>query len=154
MSGAGVVHEIDLPVAPVEAARLLGEMAEGWGAAWEPRGTSGGQLALPARAGLRQGVLEGPVHATPTAEGTRIRFDVESSRFHVQYPAFFLLLLGGLGGLLGVVAPLVPALWPLVPVGVMLALGAWFLVVSRLQQSGAEDFLAALVAEAAGPERE
>lgn len=154
MNAPGAMHEVDLPIAPAEAMRLLGETAEGWGAIWEPRGATGGQLALPARAGLRRGVLEGPVHAMPTAEGTHIRFDVESSHYHVQYSAFVLLLLGGLGGLLGVVAPLAPALWPLVPVGVMLALGAWFLVVSRLHQSGAEDFLAALVTEASRPERE
>ncbi len=124
--------------------KRLETLAEMWGAQWQPSGRHGGQLALPVRAGLRRGLVEGPIDVESEGKSTRVRFTVAAQVFRVQYSAFFLLTLGAVGGILTVAAPLVPALWPLMPVGIILAVAAWLLIVSRLHNSGPEEFFAEL----------
>ena len=55
-----------------------------------------------------------------------------------------------LGGLVTVLWPLVPALQPLLPAGLVFAVGAWFLIVTRLQNRGVEEFLELVEVMAAG----
>ena len=137
-------HETTV-AADLDATRArLESLAEIWGGEWRPEGTGGGHLALPVRAGLRRGLAEGPVEITPQGKQSRVRFTIVSSAYRVQYSAFFLLTLGAMGGVITIAAPLAPGLWPLVPVGAILAVAAWFLIVSRLHTSGPEDFLTEL----------
>jgi len=52
-----------------------------------------------------------------------------------------ILIFGAVGGLLLVVAPLVPALFELIPAAIVLLVAAWFMVASRLRTRGPDDFL-------------
>jgi uncharacterized membrane protein HdeD (DUF308 family) len=58
-----------------------------------------------------------------------------------------ILLLSAFGAVLTFIWPFFPKLIAVAPFGALLALGGWFLVVSRLRSSGPEDFLAALAAK-------
>ena len=122
----------------------LDTLAEAWGAQWRPEGTGGGHLTLPVRAGVRRGMVAGTVSAHEDRGGSRLQFNVEETFYRVQYAAFFLLTLGAFGGLTTVVAPFKPAILPIVPIGLMLAVASWFLIVARLTNSGAEEFFGEL----------
>lgn len=137
--------ELGLPIDRALAA--LAAAAEVWGAEWERAGT-GGRLALPVTAGLRQGLVEGAVAAERVGDGTRLRFDVDRADYRVHVAALVVLLVGGAGALLTVVAPLVPPLLELLPVAGLLMLLAWFLVLARMRNRNAADFFA-LVAKVA-----
>lgn len=146
-------HETTVATDRAKTMSRIETLAEIWGAEWRPDDDQSGHLALPVRAGLRRGLVEGPVLVTPDGQHSRVRFDIQEQIYRVQYSAFFLLTLGAVGGILTVAAPLVPTLWPLVPVGVILAVASWLLIVSRLHNSGPEQFfeeLGALEAEPAG----
>jgi uncharacterized membrane protein HdeD (DUF308 family) len=56
------------------------------------------------------------------------------------------------GGLLTVLWPFFPRLLSVAPFGAVVALGGWFLVVSRLRTSGPDDFLKAVAAQANAPQ--
>lgn len=120
------------------ALSAVSEAAEAWGAAWDAEDRT---LVLPALAGIRRGVLRGSVLAEDADGGTRLRFAVESAEWHLQTAAVVILLLSAFGALFTVVWPFFPSLLPVAPFGALLALGGWFLVVSRLQSSGPEEFL-------------
>lgn len=123
------------------------EAADIWGAVWQP-GSLGGQLAFSTVQGLRQGVLSGKLTVEPSDGGTLLRLEIEEARFSINWSATAVLLLGGLGGLTLVLWPLSPRILQLAPIGAVLAVVAWLLVVSRLRYSDATDFLD-LVAELA-----
>jgi hypothetical protein len=57
-----------------------------------------------------------------------------------------ILLVAVAGGLLTVLWPFFPQLMNVAPFGALLALGGWFLVVSRLRTSGPDEFLVAVAA--------
>lgn len=131
--------------APVAAClERLEALAEIWGGRFEAGGARRGRLTLPVRAGVRHGVVEGSVSLDGTQDASNIRFDVERRFFRVQYTAFVFLLLGALGGLLTLLVPWMPHLLPLLPIGVILAVGAWLFIVARLTNSGPEEFFAEL----------
>lgn len=125
---------------PESVLRAVEDAAEIWGAAWQP-GNQGGRLSLPAVQGLRQGVLTGSLHTVPSEGGTLVRLEIEESHFAINRSAAGVLLLGGLGGLTLVLWPLSPKILQLAPIGAVLAIVAWLLVVSRLRYSDADDFL-------------
>lgn len=125
----------------------IGQAAEMWGADWRP-GSTVGRLHLPVVQGIRQGIVTGDLSAEPDGSGTRLRFDVEEVFYAVNRSALAVLILGALGGLSVVLWPLSPKILQLAPIGAVLALVAWLLVVSRIRNSDAEDFLA-LVADLA-----
>ena len=142
-------HAIDLAAAPDRAWAAVSRAAELWGGELERRG-EGGRLRLPVRAGLRRGWAGGEVEVAPLPEGSRLGFRVDEGESRVQAPLLVILLLGALGGLLAAAWPFAPRLLAAAPVGVVLALAAWFLVASRLRTSGPEEFLdtvAALIGE-------
>lgn len=118
-----------------------------WGAIWQSR-SGGGQLGLPVVQGLRRGVLTGDLQIEPSDSGSLLRLEVESAHTGINWAATAILLLGGLGGLTLVLWPLSPKILQLAPIGAVLAIVAWLLVVSRLRYSDAGDFLD-LVAEIA-----
>lgn len=134
---------------PTKVLQTVDEAAEVWGAAWQPDG-NGGRLDLPVVQGLRQGVLTGRLRAEPVDEGSLVRLEVDESHLRINWSATAVLLMGALGGLSLVLWPLSPTILQLAPIGAVLAVVAWLLVVSRLRYSGPGDFLD-LVAELADP---
>lgn len=138
-------HAIDLQMPPEEAISALRRTVEDWGAEFEPQG-SGGRLHLPVVAGMRRGLVSGAVEVQSTADGSRLVFRPESSVYRLQAAAVVILLVAAAGASLVFLWPFFPALMAVAPFGAILALGGWFLVVSRLRTSGPEEFLAAVAA--------
>ena len=143
-------HAIDLEIPPEEALAAVRRTAEDWGAELQAEG-AGSQLHLPVVAGIRRGLVTGPVEVQPAQGGSRVVFRPEKSVYYVQTSAVMILLIAAAGGVLTFVWPFFPKLMPVAPFGALLALGGWFLVVSRLRTSGPDEFLAAVAMNA--PER-
>lgn len=145
-------HEIELSEPPDLVMAAVARAADTWGADFErdDQGGTGGTLHLPFVAGLRRGLIAGPVTVEPIPEGSRLVFREERSIRHVHTPSLAVLLIAGLGGLLTVLWPFYPRLLPISSLGAVLALGGWFLVISRLQTSGPDEFLASVAAEVGG----
>ncbi|HEY2740419.1 MAG TPA: hypothetical protein VGK45_18550, partial [Thermoanaerobaculia bacterium] len=144
-------HEIDLAGPPEAALEAVGRAADAWGAELERQGL-GGRLRLPIVAGLRRGLLAGPLSVEETAKGSRVVFQPDESAQAVQMAPLLLLLLAGAGSVLTILWPFYPQLLPLAPFGAVVALGGWFLVISRLRTSGPQEFLAMVAAQAEGAE--
>lgn len=134
--------------------------AEDWGAGWEA-GASGGRLELPVSAGLRHGRVSARVDLRDLpdlrdggsgAEGprTEITLRPERTEYHLWTPAVVVLVVAVAGALLTVLWPFFPKLLPIAPFGAILGLSAWFLIITRLQNRGPEEFLALVVAHAGG----
>jgi hypothetical protein len=150
-------HAIDLACSPAAALAAATRAAADWGAE-----LSGSRLHLPVTAGLRRGFLEGELAAEALGgdtgdtggvggiDGSRLSFRVEKSEYTVRPGPVAVLLLGALGGLTLVAWPLYPPLLHLAPLGIVLALGAWFIVLSRLRVSGPDEFLEMVSAVSAG----
>jgi hypothetical protein len=141
-------HAIDLEMPPGTALAAIRQTAEDWGAELDLEG-AGGRLRLPVLAGLRRGLLTGPVTVEPLERGTRVTFHPEEAMYYVQTPAVVILLLAIFGAVFTVLWPFFPQLLVAAPFGAVLALGGWFLVISRLRTSGPEEFLAAVAAQGA-----
>jgi len=142
-------HVIELPDPPEAALSAVARAAEMWGGELERQG-SGGRLHLPVLAGLRRGFVTGPLLVEPTADGSRVVFHPEDHHVYVHVPSLVILLISVAGAILTVLWPFYPGLLPLAPFGVLLALGGWFLVLTRLRTSGPDEFLemaAGLLAE-------
>lgn len=133
-------HVVELPETPEAALAAAGRAAEAWGAELQ-RERGQARLTLPVIAGLRRGVLSGPLTAEPAGEGSRLVFRPEDAHYYVQPASVVILLLAVLGAALTCLWPFFPRLISVAPFGVILALCGWFLVVSRLRSSGPEDFL-------------
>jgi hypothetical protein len=144
-------HTIDLPLPPEEAVAALGRTAEDWGAEFQ-RGGAGGQLHLPVLAGMRKGLVSGAVEVRPEAGGSRVVFRPDQSVYVVQTSAVMVLLLAAGGAFLTMLWPFYPQLISVAPFGAVIALGGWFLVITRLRTSGPDDFLAAVAMQDAPPE--
>jgi hypothetical protein len=140
-------HVIELPDPPEAALSAVGRAAELWGADFEREG-AGGRLRLPVIAGLRRGIVSGPLHVEPLMEdgkdGARVVFRPDDTDYYVHTPAVVILLISVAGAILTVLWPFFPSLLTLAPFGVVLALGGWFLVLSRLRSSGPDEFLETL----------
>ncbi|HEX4498331.1 MAG TPA: hypothetical protein VIE43_21825 [Thermoanaerobaculia bacterium] len=150
---AGVEHAIDLDLPPAAALAALRQTAEDLGAELQAEGY-GWKLHIPVLAGLRRGLVSGPVEILPTREGSRLVFRPESTVYHVQTQAVMILLLATAGGLLTLVWPFFPRLLSIAPFGALVALGGWFLVISRLRTSGPDEFLMAVTAHEGGVGRD
>ncbi len=142
-------HEIDLGEPPDLVMAAVARAADAWGAEFE-RQETGGRLHLPFVAGLRRGLVSGPLSVEPAPGGSRVVFREEESAQYVHTSSVAVLLIAAVGGVLTVLWPFYPKLLPVAPFGAILALGGWFLVVSRLRTSGPDEFLAAVAAEAGG----
>jgi hypothetical protein len=139
-------HSIELGMPPGTALAALRQAAEDWGAEFVREG-SGGRLRLPVIAGLRRGLLNGAVTVEPSAGGARITFHSEEEIWYVHTQAVVILLLAVFGAVFTVLWPFFPNLLAVAPFGAILALGGWFLVVSRLRTSGPEEFLEAVATQ-------
>lgn len=149
-AGAGIEHRLDLDRPPAEALAAVARTAETWGAGWQP-GIGGGRLDLPLVAGIRHGLVKGRLEVERLGAGSRLTFRPEEAVYVVRTAPVAILALAGAGGVMTVVWPFFPALLPLAPLGAIIALSGWFLVVSRLSTSTPDDFLR-LVAQVAGEE--
>ena len=144
-------HTLNLEQRPDAALAALRRAADGWGAELRKEETEL-WLYLPVIHGLRRGLIAGPVEVEPAEDGSQIVFRPEESDLSVQAASVVVLLLAVAGGALTVLWPFFPKLLPAAPFGALLALGGWFLVLSRLRTSGPEEFLGTVGVEAeAGP---
>jgi len=133
-------HALELAELPDAALAALRRAADDWGAEVRKE-ESDLRLYLPVIHGLRRGVVSGPVRVEPTREGSRVIFRLEESDLYVQIASVMILLLSVVGAVLTVLWPFFPKLLPVAPFGAILALGGWFLVLSRLRTSGPDEFL-------------
>jgi hypothetical protein len=116
-----------------------------WDARWQPGAQSQpGTLVLPIVAGLRRGILEARVGILPDSAGVEVRIEPVREALHLQGNAVVILALSALGALTAVLWPFVPALQPLLPFAILIALSGWFLVVTRLRSSGVDEFFEAV----------
>jgi len=138
-------HTLDLAVRPDAALAALRRAAEDWGAELD----GDRRLHLPVVQGLKRGVVSGPLRVEATEEGARVVFQPEESRLYVQMASVFILLVAIVGALATILWPFYPQLLPVAPFGALLALGGWFLVLSRLRNSGPDEFLVMVEAQAA-----
>ena len=129
---------------PAAALLSIRQLADLWGADWQGEGNSG-RLKLPVSAGLRRGWVSGTLRVEPLGEDLRLRFEEQESDYRLLWPAVGFLLLSSVGGLFSMVWPFFaharPELLAAAPLAFFLALGGWFLVISRLRNSGPEEFL-------------
>lgn len=145
-----VEHSIDLDLPPARALSALRRAAEDWGAELQEEG-QGGKLHLPVLAGLRRGLMSGPVEIRAAEGGSRVTFRPETSIYYVQTQSVMVLLLAVVGAVLTVLWPFFPKLLEVAPFGAVIALGGWFLVISRLRTSGPEEFLETVAAQEDAP---
>ena len=144
-------HTLTLEQRPDSALAALRRAADGWGAELRKE-EEGLWLYLPVIHGLRRGLIAGPVRVEPAEDGSRIVFRPDESNLSVQAAPVIILLLAVAGAVLVMLWPFFPDLLPLAPFGAILALGGWFLVLTRLRTSGPEEFLGTVGVEAeAGP---
>lgn len=149
-------HAIELDSPPEQALSALRQTAEDWGAQIQPGEDgsvemTGSRLHLPVVAGIRRGLISGPIEVQPAAGGSRVVFRPEQSVYYVQTPSVMILILSVFGAALTVLWPFYPQLMPVAPFGAIIALGGWFLVVSRLRTSGPDEFLTAVAAAPPAP---
>lgn len=140
------LHEIDVGLEPEEAAGAVARAAEDWGAEWTPE-RGGGRLVLPVVFGLRRGVAVGRVDIASSGRGSRLTWRLESSELVLHRSAVGLLALSAVVLLAATAWPFHPPLLALVPFAAVVGLLAWWLVVSRLRNSGPEDFFAVVASD-------
>lgn len=154
VASSPVEHAIDLPCAAPAAQRALAAAAEEWGAelvagdagAWTGQDRV---LHLPVMAGLRTGLLSGPVTVTAAGGGARVTFRPVTQDYYLETLAVAVMAVAGAGALLAAAWPLFPQLLPAAPLGVVLAISGWFLVLARKQARGPGEFLASVARHAA-----
>jgi hypothetical protein len=164
MSAPAASHQVEIAANAAQALAAARAVATEWAASWEtdePDGrTDGGtagaaptaaehRLTLPMVAGLRRGEVQGrlrvePAQAGGVPNGVRLRFLPGAETLRIQPIPTAFLAFAGFGCLVVLAWPFVPALTPLVPFSVLLALGAWFLVIAKLSNSGPAEFLDAV----------
>ncbi len=132
-------HRVKVRASAERALEATAEAADIWGGEWQYRGTSG-YLTLPVSVGIRHGVLRGEVSARELSDESEVIFHVEDSSHRLHSAGLVVLLFGALGGLILVAWPFYPVLIPLIPVGVVLSLAAWFLVASRVKTRAEGEF--------------
>ena len=144
-------HALTLEERPDAALAALRRAVEDWGAELQKEDGEL-RLYLPVIHGLRRGLVAGPVQVEPAGDGARIVFRPDESDLALQAAPVIVLLLAVGGAALAMLWPFFPRLLPLSPLGAILALGGWFLVLSRLRTSGPEEFLGMVGVQAeAGP---
>jgi hypothetical protein len=141
---------IELACEPEAAWAAAVQAASEWGAELGDGEGGARKVRLPATRGLRIGWVEGALTAEPVPGGSRLSFRVLGEEYRLRTAAVAILLLGALGGLVVALWPFFPRLLPLLPLGVVLALAAWFVVLSRLRVSGPMEFLDMVSAVAGG----
>jgi hypothetical protein len=158
-----------IAAAPDRVWTAMRRAADAWGAEWEPGapgGVGAGRLRLPVTAGIRYGVIDAEVSVEPVVanraggfgkngekngeEITEVAFRPSSSLYFLNTTVLAILVFSALGGLLLVLWPFFPeaGLEQVAPLGVVVALVGWFLVVSRMENRGPDEFFELLEREA------
>ncbi len=139
-------HQVRIGLPLSELSSALATAAETWGAEWIPDGESrgGGRLVLPVVFGLRRGVLIGRVDFEPAGDGARLAWKLEESHLELQRASVAVLVLAVVAILPALAWPFQPKLLALLPFAVVMGLLAWWLVISRLETSGPEEFFSTL----------
>lgn len=137
-------HEARVALTLAELPDALAEAAAAWGAEWsaDAADRDGGRLVLPVVFGLRRGVLVGRVDFAPEGEGTRLTWRLEESHLELQRASVAVLAFTILALLPALAWPFNPRLFALLPFAAVMGLLAWWLVLSRLETSGPEEFFA------------
>ena len=139
-------HTVDIEESADGALNLVARQAELWGADWQKVDSTTGKLGLPVSAGLRRGWVEGTVRIESTGETrSRIAFEPENDDYRVDRGSVMILIAAGIGCLITIFAMYIPRLIPLIPIGILLAIGAYIVVIARLRNSGPEEFFEAVV---------
>lgn len=140
---------VELERSAESALPLVAEQAELWGADWQALDAASGQLGLPVTAGLRRGWIEGIVRCEPIGKNQcRLVFEPETEDYRVDRGSVMILIAAAFGCLITLVAVFFPRLFPLVPIGILLAFGGYLVVIARLRNSGPEEFLETIVDDA------
>lgn len=125
--------------------------AEAFQGHWDP---NEGRISLSIRAGLRTGTWHGLLHLAGDRSSTHLRLDAEREEYRVDHAAFAMLCLSGISAIPLLLWPFFPRLLALLPIALVLAVGGWLLVLSRLQNQGPEEFLETVRHLAESPEAE
>lgn len=123
------------------ALAAVASTVEDWSGEWTAA-RDGGELRLPVEAGLRRGFVRGRVSATATSHGSELALEIIEERWWVHRVAVALLLGAAIPALAGVLWPFVPAVAPLVPLGLVLGTAAWLAILARLRHRGLTEFMA------------
>jgi len=152
---AGDENSVEIDRSVEQALALVERAAEEWGAEHQLE-AGRARVALPVRAGLRQGIVEAEISAETIEAGTRLTLHEIRSHWQLQISAVVVLLISAAGGIVAALWPFFPGLIPMAPFGAVLALSGWFLVISRLRTSRPADFLRTveLLAEKGAPSSE
>lgn len=134
-------HRTTLPHPPEEALGAAAEAVEQWGGEWDRQGGATGRVRLPIRAGLRFGYLDGELEVRGAPEGSEVVLKPQKATYFLNSTAVAVLLIAALGALLLILWPFFPQLAQIAPLGAVLALLGWFLVLSRLESRGPDELL-------------
>lgn len=152
-------HELRVALTLADLPDALARAAAAWGAEWSgdatgnPARSSGGRLVLPVVFGLRRGVLVGRVDFEPAGDGARLVWQLEESHLELQRASVAVLTLAVTALLPALAWPFNPKLLALLPFAAVMGLLAWWLVLSRLETSGPEEFFATVAAPPPEPSR-
>jgi len=138
-------HEVRVPLTLADLPEALARAALAWGAEWTADASGGGRLVLPVVFGLRRGVLVGRVDFEPSGDGARVVWQLEESHLELQRASVAVLAMAVLALVPALAWPFNPKLLSLLPFAVVMGLLAWWLVLSRLENSGPEEFFATLL---------
>ena len=135
-------HSAEVPLTISEAPAAIAAAADAWGAEWQGDAADRqtGRLALPVVFGLRRGVLVGRVAIEPAGDRARLTWVLEESHLEIQRSSVALLVLALVLLLPALAWPFHPPLLTLLPLAAITGLAAWWLVISRLRNSGPEEF--------------
>lgn len=146
MESVDEVLRVEVEVPPERCAAAVREAAGMWGAEWDASGSAprSGRLRLPVVAGLRHGLVTGDLRVDRAGSGSVLSFQPIESVYYLNTRAVVILAIAAVGALLTMLWPLFPEsreMMTLAPLGAVLAISGWLLVVSRLTNSGPREFL-------------
>lgn len=150
---AGRVERLVVERSADRVLAALPRVVEGWSGTLTAV-PEGSRIEIPVLAGLRRGRVGGLLRIEQAAAGSALAFEVQQVELRVNVAACAILLLAALGAFVSMAWPWLPRLLPAVPLGLVLAVGGWLLIASRLRTSGPEEFLAGLRQAALEPEAE
>ena len=141
-------HSIEVVGKPKAVLARVAAEADQWGGAWDGLGESSGKLGLPVSAGLQRGWVEGNVQVESKGEKSLLTFEEDHSAYQIDRGSVMILVAAAVGCLVVLLSMFVSVLLPLLPIGSLLAIGAYLVVIARLRNSGPEEFFEAVSEEA------